>query len=233
MRVRILHLAIVAAIAAISCTLAGAASARTLDNGEAMITGVSPQQAIAGQLVTISGQNLDGTRSVSFGSVGAQSMSVDTDGMWVKAVVPAGVKPGLLYITLDNAGNPASTGPYKIVSGSVPPAAVAAPPPAKPAPVAVATHRSVSKKVLYPPSITVFSPTAGPVGSRVRIAGTHLGGVKWVKFGGVRAHIMGATPTGIIAVVPKRAHSGKIAVHAAGGTNVTARRFVVTLHARG
>jgi hypothetical protein len=56
----------------------------------------------------------------------------------------------------------------------------------------------------------------------------HLGGATWLKFGGVFAKIMRSGGTSIVAVVPKRAHSGKITVHTrSGGTSMSAQRFVV------
>src|SRR5438067_13876088 len=59
MRLRISYAGVMAATAAISCALVGSAGARPLDNGEAAISGVTPKQAMVGQLVTISGMNLD------------------------------------------------------------------------------------------------------------------------------------------------------------------------------
>jgi hypothetical protein len=209
----------VAAIAAITCALAGSAGARTLDNGEGTVSGVSPKQAMVGQLVTISGMSLDGTTSVSFGNVASRSIRVDVNGMWIRAVVPPGVAPGSVYITIDNGGNPVSTGPYQIVAGSVPAAA-------NRAPGATATGGvSVTPKVA--PRITGFSPTTGHVGSRVLINGAYLGGPLWLKFGGVRARIISSHATAIYALVPKQAHSGKISVHTSGGTGVSAHQFVV------
>jgi large repetitive protein len=220
MRIRHSCTTIVAAIAAITCTLAVSAGARTLANGEGTATGATPKQAMVGQLVTISGMNLDGTTSVSFGKVASHSVRVDPNGTWVRAVVPAGVPAGSVYITLDQSGNPVSFGPFQILPGSVPAAA-------NPAPGATATG-GVSVKPVLAPRISGFSPTAGAVGSRVTIAGANLGGALWLKFGGVRGHISLSTATKIIALVPKNAHSGKITVHTSrGGTSVSTQRFLV------
>jgi len=181
---------------------------------------------MAGQLVTISGMHLDGTRAVTFGKVGSRSVRVDPNGMWIRAVVPAGVPVGSLYITLDNGGNPVSVGPFQILPGSVPAAA-------NPAPAAKATATGgVSAKVVRPPQIKGLSPTSGPVGSKVVITGAHLGGAQWLKFGGVRAHINGSSATTVIALVPKNAHSGKITLHtASGGTTVSSQSFRVVKRA--
>jgi hypothetical protein len=220
MRTRMFYTGVVGALAAIACTLAASAGARTLDNGDATVSGVSPKQAMVGQLVTISGMNLDGTTSVSFGNVASRSVRVDLNGMWIRAVVPPGVAPGSVYITLDNGGNPVSTGPYQIVPGSVPAAA-------NPAPGAAAAAGGVSVTPKVAPRITGFSPTTGRVGSRVLINGSYLGGALWLKFGGVRARIISSHATAIYALVPKQAHSGKISVHTSGGTGVSGLRFVV------
>src|SRR6266700_1242420 len=103
MRTRIWY-GVAAALAAIACTFVASASARTLGDG-AVISGYTPKQAMPGQVVTISGTNLDGTLGVSFGKAGSSSIAVDPSGTWVRAVVPSGVAPGSVYITLDSNGN--------------------------------------------------------------------------------------------------------------------------------
>jgi hypothetical protein len=187
-----------------------------MDNGiEAAVTGVTPNQAMAGQLVTVSGTGLDGTNAVSFGAVASHSFSAGSNA--VLAVVPRGVHPGSVTITLaQQSGASVSSGPIQIMPGSVPPAAIP-----KPA--------GVSTKVVHAPLINTFSPSAAPVGSHVLIGGMHLGGATWVKFGGVLARVTRSSGTTIVAIVPKRAHSGKITVHTrSGGTSVSAQRFLVT-----
>jgi IPT/TIG domain-containing protein len=203
-----------------TCLLAGSAGAGTLGDGEASVTGLTPKQAMVGQLVTISGINLDGTTSVTFGSVVSHSARVDPNGDWVRAVVPSGVQPGSVYVTLDNSGNPVSAGPLQILAGSVPAAANPQPPTAKKGGVVAPVTR-------VPPRIESFSPTAGRVGTKVRITGANLGGATWLKFAGVRAQMTMSSQSAIIVLVPKNAHSGKIAVHTAGGTGVSVGRFVV------
>jgi hypothetical protein len=211
----------VALAAIITCTLAAAAVARSLDNGEAAINGLSPKQAMVGQLVTVSGMNLDGTTGVSFGKVPSRSVRVDPGGSWVRAVVPAGVPTGSVFVTLDNGGNPASVGPLHILPGSVPAAANPSPSAAKTSP------GTLAPAIRLAPRIQTFSPTSGRVGTAVRITGANLGHALWLNFGGVRAHMTMSSRSVIIAVVPKKAHSGKIAVHTSGGTGLSAGRFVV------
>jgi hypothetical protein len=117
-----------------------------------------------------------------------------------------------------------SFGPFAILPGSVPAAANP--------PLATKATGGVSVKVVRPPQITGFSPTAGPAGSRVMITGAHLGGAQWLKFGGTRARISRSTGTTIIALVPKNARSGKITVHTlSGGTGVSGQPFRVVKRA--
>jgi len=219
MRTRIWFAALVAVVAGIGCSLAGAAGAHTLKAPEATITGVTPTQAIAGQLVTINGTNLDGTQGVVFGSVPAQSVSTDPNGHWVKAVVPAGVPTGSVFVSLNIAGTPYKVGPVTIGQGSMTPQP-------NPQPTA-SSGGGASRNVVVPPTIRIFSPSAGRRGTTVRITGSNFGGTTWVKFGGLKAQFRLSSSTAILAVVPKFAHSGKITVHARGGTAVSALRFRV------
>jgi hypothetical protein len=106
---------VVAALAALGFIFAGAGDARNFVASEAAPAAVSPAQAAPGQLVTITGTDLQGTRTVLFGTVPAQSFTVDQSGTWIKAVVPAGAPTGSVYISI--AGSdfaPASIGPLVI-----------------------------------------------------------------------------------------------------------------------
>src|SRR5215475_5426189 len=105
MRARGTYVAIVATLVAISCALAGSAGARTQGAPEATVNGITPQHAIAGQLVTISGTNLNATKSVLFGATAASSVVVDPAGTWVKAVVPAGTPSGSVFVHLNSVGS--------------------------------------------------------------------------------------------------------------------------------
>ena len=215
---------VVVALAGIVCVLAASVGAQTRADGAGVISGYMPQQAMAGQVVTIYGTNLDGTLSVTFGKIASQSIAVDnTDGNWVRAVVPPGVAPGTVQITIENSGNPASIGGFKILPGSVPPRS-AAWPIGKTAP---ASSAQLGGKLKLAPRIAGVSPTSGRAGTTVMITGANLGRALWLKFGGVRAHIRQSFASLIIGVVPRRAHSGRIAVHTAGGTGLSALRFVV------
>jgi IPT/TIG domain len=84
------------------------------------------------------------------------------------------------------------------------------------------------------PTITSFTPTAGPVGTSVTITGTNLTGATSVKFNGVSATITSNTATQIKTKVPTGATTGPITVTTANGTATSATNFTVTSppHAR-
>jgi hypothetical protein len=216
MRTRNSYVGVVAAFAAISCILASSVGAQPRIYPLAVqLLGILPQHGTAGDLVTINGLHLETTKAVSFGTVDAESISVDPGGFWVKVVVPAGVPDGPVQITLLVEGLRQSIGPFIIGTGSVPSGVPSGA--AKPSAVGVAPA----------PRITQFSPTAGKAGTKVTINGANLGKASWLKFGGVRAKFTVSSANWIIAIVPKNAHSGKITVHTSGGTAVSSKRFKV------
>ena len=222
MRTRNAYVGLLAVFAAIGCVLAGSAGARTLDYPLAVtVTGFSPSHAMAGQLVTVNGQNLTNTSGVVFGTTPVDSIAIDPDGTWVRVVVPSGVPTGPTQITLRVLGIDHTIGPFTVDSGSVPPVA-------NPQPTAPTPNSGVSVKVVYPPHITAFAPTHGKVGTKVVIHGSNFGGTAWVTFGGVNAKFKVSSPTTIVAVVPKKAHTGKISVHTnSGGTIASFQAFKV------
>jgi hypothetical protein len=205
MRTRFIYVSIVGALAGASLLLAGAAAAA---GPEASITGVTPKTAVVGQKLTVSGTNLSGTKSVTVDNVTASPIAVDPAGLWVAFDVPSGVQPGSAMIAL----NGSSVGPITIQSGSMAPQALPKPPPATP---------GAPAKVVVAPKITVFSPAAARVGSTVSVYGSNFVHVGWVKLGGITAKFSLISPTKLAFTVPKRAHSGKVSVHAAGGTGVS------------
>jgi hypothetical protein len=78
------------------------------------------------------------------------------------------------------------------------------------------------------PTITSFTPTAGPVGTTVTITGTNLTGATSVKFNGVSATITSNTATQIVTKVPVGATTGPITVTTPSGTATSATNFTVT-----
>lgn len=225
MRTRIWHGVGIAALVAVSLVLAASAGARTLAGApEVSISGVSPTHAMAGQLVTISGANLDGTRGVAFGGRSATSVSVDPNGTWVRVVVPSGVTPGTMYISLDVMGSSQQVGPFTVDAGSTSPQ----PNPQPSIPSSSKTASSAAHaKVVVAPRITSLSRLSGAIGTKVQILGANFAGVKWVKFGTRRAHFTVASSSMIVATVPKHVRSAKVWVHTSGGTSSSTQRFKV------
>jgi hypothetical protein len=220
MRARFTPFRAVVALAVVTCTLAGSARALTSAAPEATVTGFSPKQAMIGQLVTVTGTNLDGTQGVSFGSVAATSVAVDPTGTWVRAVVPPGVSPGSVYINLNIGGAQQSVGPVTIEPGSVTPQP-------NPQPATTQTSPSPPVHVVVAPRISAITPLKGTFGTRVTIHGANLGHSTWLRFGGTKAHFTIASDSELIATVPRHAHSGKLSIHSSGGTAVSGARFTV------
>jgi hypothetical protein len=97
--------------------------------------------------------------------------------------------------------------------------------------VSVTTPSSTLKskqifKVL--PVISSFSPTSGPVGTQVTIAGSGLTGASKVTFGGVKATAFTVNSgTQVTATVPTGALTGKIKITTAGGSATSPGTFTV------
>jgi len=218
MKTRIWCAGVVAMLVATSCMLASSAGARTLAAPEASVTGITPTHVVAGQRVTIYGSGLAGKTSVMFGSVPSRSVIADPAGTWIRAVVPTGAPVGKVPVTVSVGGARMSNLVLEIGAGSVPAAANRPP---------STTSPNSHVKVVVAPRIIGFSPSMGHVGARVRIMGANLNGTQWLKFGGIRTQIVRSSASSIIAVVPKRAHTGKINVHTRGGTGVSTGAFRV------
>jgi hypothetical protein len=81
----------------------------------------------------------------------------------------------------------------------------------------------------FPPTISSFAPTSGPVGTSVTISGTNFTGASAVRFNGVSASFAVNSATTITATVPTGATTGPISVTtSAGGTASSAGSFTVT-----
>ena len=78
------------------------------------------------------------------------------------------------------------------------------------------------------PALASVTPSSGPVGSRVTIAGTHLGGATAVAVGGTPAGFSVASDSELSATVPAGANTGPITVTTSGGTATSAFTFTVT-----
>jgi Thermolysin metallopeptidase, alpha-helical domain len=79
-----------------------------------------------------------------------------------------------------------------------------------------------------PPSISGFTPSSGPVGTSVTIAGQNFTGATAVMFNGTSASFTVGSPTSIIATLPAGATSGPISVTTPNGTGTSASSFTVT-----
>jgi bacillolysin len=79
------------------------------------------------------------------------------------------------------------------------------------------------------PAITSFTPTSGPVGTTVKVAGTNLTGATAVRFNGVPSSAFTVdSPTSITATVPLGATSGTIGATTPDGTATSPTSFTVT-----
>jgi hypothetical protein len=86
-----------------------------------------------------------------------------------------------------------------------------------------------------PPTVLLFDPSSGPVGTTVTITGAGYTGASSVKFHGRPASFAVDSDTEIVATVPKRATTGPISVSTPGGTGTSITDFTVlppTAHAR-
>ena len=79
------------------------------------------------------------------------------------------------------------------------------------------------------PTITGFTPTAGPINAKVTITGTGFTGTTSVKFNGKAASFTVNSATQISANVSAGTTSGKITVTAPGGTATSATDFLVVV----
>jgi hypothetical protein len=78
------------------------------------------------------------------------------------------------------------------------------------------------------PKITTFSPTSGPVGTKVKITGSAFTGATKVAFNGKTATFTVNSYTQITATVPTGATTGAIAITTPGGTSQSSKNFSVT-----
>ena len=82
--------------------------------------------------------------------------------------------------------------------------------------------------VATPPTVTNLNPPAGPVGTRVTITGTNLGGATAVSFNGTPASsFVVNSPTSITAIVAAGTTTGPVSVSTPNGTATSATSFVV------
>ena len=80
-----------------------------------------------------------------------------------------------------------------------------------------------------PPTINFFSPTSGPVGTQITIAGTGLNGATNASVGGVAAPLTIVSDTRAVVTVPPGAATGVLILLGPSGRSITGVNFVVTL----
>jgi len=169
------------------------------------ITSFSPAGGAPGTAVTITGSGFTGASAVAF--AGAPStFTVSSDTLAV-ATVPAGAASGA--ITLTTPGGTASSSTAFTVS------APSTPPPPPPATT---------------PSIGSFTPTSGPVGSRVTVSGANFTGASAVSIAGAAASFTVDSDSQITLTVPAGAANGPVTVTTPAGSGTSARRFRATKH---
>jgi len=145
-----------------------------------------------GATVTILGNNLTGTSSVSFNGTPATFTVVKSSE--IKAKVPSGATSGTVEVTTPSSGTLKSNVAFRVT-----------------------------------PQIKSFTPTSGPLGTKVQITGVSLTQTTGITFGGVTATMFSVTSdTQVDATVPTGATTGKITVTTAGGTATSAASFTVT-----
>ena len=119
---------------------------------------------------------------------------------------------------------------------------VLVPPGAQTGPISVTTPNGTATStgiftviIIPPPTITSFTPTSGPAGTRITINGTNLDGTSAITFTGTTSntvatnYTVNATGTQITgAFVPAGAQTGPIQVTTAKGTGTSVASFTVT-----
>ena len=94
---------------------------------------------------------------------------------------------------------------------------------------AFSNEAMATTQAALPPTLTQFTPTTGPVGTRVTLTGTGFLGATDVLFNGVSAvEFEVVSGVSIEAVVPPGATSGPISVVTSAGTAVSTDPFTVT-----
>ena len=163
------------------------------------ITGFSPTSGPVGTSVTINGTLFTGTTDVKFNGLSVGAGNFTVDNDGqITATVPAGATDGPITVVAPG-GSPISAASFQVTSGSGP-----------------------------APTITSFSPTSAPVGTRITVNGTNFTTSAVVKFNGVTGtSFVYKSPTKVKAKVPAGATTGPISVTTTDGTGTSATNFIV------
>ena len=170
---------------------------------EPTITSVSPNEALPGAGVTITGTNLADASSVTFGGVAASSF--DANATSITVTVPATTPTGSQNIAVTTPGGTATT-TFTVLEEEEP-------------------------EPDLTPTVTGVDPVSAAVGDEIVITGTNFENLETVSFGGdvevAAADVTEATATSITLNVPEGAHTGVITITTAEGTAESAE-FTVT-----
>jgi hypothetical protein len=167
---------------------------------EPTVIGVAPSSGptSGGTEVTVTGSGFTADTNVLFGGVSASDVTF-VNANEIDAVAPAVPScPGNVDITVDTDG--------------------------------VVSRSSFSDLFTFEdpdlcPTVSSFSPAAGPVGSSVTISGLNLSGATQVAFDGTPAAIASTTATRVTVTVPLGQDAGLITVTTASGEVATATSF--------
>ena len=168
-----------------------------------VVTAVSPAQALAGSVVTITGSNFTGATAVDFGSLAARSFTVSPNGSSITATSPAAVS-GTVNVTVTT---PTGT---SAVTGGI-------------APTGPNDQFTVGSGV---PSVASLAPSAGGEagGTTVTITGSNfVAGATTVSFGGAAATSVSVVNGGQLSAVSPAGNQGvvDVTVTTAQGTSAT------------
>ena len=162
------------------------------------ITSFTPASGPVGSSVTVTGTGLTGATAVNFGATPATSYTVDSDTR-IAAVVPDGFAHAPITVTT-SGGTANSATNFVVTSGPSPSG----------------------------PSITLFDPASGPVGTSVTVTGSGFTGATSVSFGATWAtNFMVDSDSQITVVVPVGAGTAPIKVTTPNGTGSSATNFKV------
>jgi hypothetical protein len=153
------------------------------------LTGFTPDSAMTGVTVTITGISLTGTNSVTFGSVPATSFTVTSDST-LTAVVGAGASGEIIVSGFNGIDS---------IAGFVYVSATPPPPP--------------------PPAIVSFFPSTAPQGGTVTIVGSGFTGITGVSFGGSPAASFVVLSDSTISAVVGTGASGIVFITGPNGTS--------------
>ena len=210
--------------------------------GAPFISGLNPPAGPQGTSVTISGASFSSTAgSVTFDGVNATTTNwTDTS---ITATVPTGALSGPVVVTVQGvSSNPVGflvqeqvvTGPVAYsydALGRLVGVVAASGDAAQYNYDAVGNILSIVRTLTAQPSILSFTPTSGPVGTTVTIAGSNFNPTAAndaVSFHGTSATVNSATSTQLVVTLPSGATSGPISLTVPAGTATSSSAFTVS-----